>query len=113
MQAGRADLTQYWTRWLLEVRFTDQPDGLPGTDRVFPPPTPFSANEAFGTNHRERATCAVVGNDDYGTMSAWYTFGALGFYPVTGEDWYYIGSPVNDNVRVGCLRRNRPFLPAY
>jgi hypothetical protein len=30
VQAGRADLTQYWTRWLLENRYTDQPSGLPG-----------------------------------------------------------------------------------
>jgi len=38
------------------------------------------------------------GNDDYGTMSAWYCFGSLGFYPVTGEDWYFVGSPVFDDV---------------
>jgi len=31
-KAGRTDLTQFWTRWLLENRWTDQPDGLPGMD---------------------------------------------------------------------------------
>ena len=41
----------------------------------------------------------MAGNDDYACLSAWYTFGALGFYPVTGMDWYYLGSPVNDRVR--------------
>ncbi len=30
--AGRTDLNQYWVRWLLEHRWTDQPDGLPGMD---------------------------------------------------------------------------------
>jgi putative alpha-1,2-mannosidase len=42
-----------------------------------------------------------AGNDDYGTMSAWYTFAALGLYPVTGKEWYYLGSPVHDYVRAG------------
>ncbi len=36
----------------------------------------------------------LCGNDDCGQMSAWYLFGALGFYPVTpGTDYYVIGSP--------------------
>jgi predicted alpha-1,2-mannosidase len=34
------------------------------------------------------------GNDDFGQMSAWYIFNALGFYPVLpGSDQYVIGSP--------------------
>ena len=36
------------------------------------------------------------GNDDGGTLSSWYIFSALGFYPVAGTDRYWIGSP---NVR--------------
>ena len=36
----------------------------------------------------------LCGNDDCGQMSAWYVFGALGFYPVApGSDRYWIGSP--------------------
>ncbi|MDR2283115.1 MAG: GH92 family glycosyl hydrolase [Sphingobacterium sp.] len=35
------------------------------------------------------------GNDDCGQMSAWYLFGALGFYPLSpGATTYDIGSPV-------------------
>jgi len=64
--ADRPDLTQYWTRWIMDNRYNERPSGLPG-------------------------------NDDYGTMSAWYTFGSLGFYPLTGENWYFVGSPVFDN----------------
>jgi len=59
----RPDLTQYWTRWILDNKYSNTPSGLPG-------------------------------NDDYGTMSAWYTFGSLGFYPLTGKDWYFVGSPL-------------------
>lgn len=37
----------------------------------------------------------IPGNDDAGTMSAWYLFSALGFYPVCpGTNEYQIGSPI-------------------
>ncbi len=37
----------------------------------------------------------LTGDDDCGQMSAWYTFSALGFYPVTpGTDIYAIGTPL-------------------
>jgi len=38
----------------------------------------------------------IPGNDDYGTMSAWFTFGALGFYPLSGSPvgQYLLGSPL-------------------
>jgi predicted alpha-1,2-mannosidase len=34
------------------------------------------------------------GDDDAGTMSAWYVWGAIGLYPNAGQDYYYIGSPI-------------------
>jgi len=43
----------------------------------------------------------MIGNDDVGTMSAWYVFGAMGFYPVApGELKYSIGSPLFDKVTI-------------
>jgi predicted alpha-1,2-mannosidase len=36
----------------------------------------------------------LPGNDDGGTMSAWYVFAALGFYPIAGDADYLIGSPL-------------------
>lgn len=33
------------------------------------------------------------GNDDGGTLSAWYVFSAMGIYPLAGTDVYLIGSP--------------------
>ena len=33
------------------------------------------------------------GNDDGGTLSAWYVFSSMGFYPLAGTDKYWIGSP--------------------
>lgn len=35
----------------------------------------------------------VTGNEDSGSMSAWYVFNTLGFYPVAGTDVYLIGTP--------------------
>ncbi|TFH01304.1 MAG: glycoside hydrolase family 92 protein, partial [Calditrichales bacterium] len=34
------------------------------------------------------------GNDDGGTLSAWYVLSALGIYPMAGTDKYQIGSPL-------------------
>ncbi|XOV94089.1 MAG: GH92 family glycosyl hydrolase [Bacteroidota bacterium] len=34
------------------------------------------------------------GNDDGGTLSAWYIFSALGFYPVAGTPVYQLGAPL-------------------
>lgn len=34
------------------------------------------------------------GNDDGGTLSAWFVFSALGFYPIAGTTRYEIGAPL-------------------
>ena len=34
------------------------------------------------------------GDDDAGTLSAWYVFSSLGFYPVAGSDIYQLGAPL-------------------
>ena len=67
--AGRPDLTQKWTRWIMDNKYSDSYDGLDG-------------------------------NDDAGTLSAWYVFSALGFYPVAGSDKYQIGAPLFERAEV-------------
>jgi hypothetical protein len=43
----------------------------------------------------------MPGNDDLGSMSAWYVWSALGFYPVTGgAPIYSVGSPVFDEATI-------------
>ena len=66
--ADRADLAQNYSRALLTRRYT---------------PT------------RE---IGLPGNDDFGTISAWATFAALGFYPQAGNTTYALGSPVFPDV---------------
>lgn len=40
------------------------------------------------------------GNDDGGTLSSWYVFSAMGFYPVAGTDRYWLGSPSVDGAQL-------------
>jgi predicted alpha-1,2-mannosidase len=67
--AGRPDLTQKFSRWILDNKYLTSPDGIPG-------------------------------NDDYGTMSSWFIFAALGFYPITGTTTYVVGSPLFEHVEL-------------
>jgi putative alpha-1,2-mannosidase len=42
----------------------------------------------------------LPGNDDGGTMSAWFVFSALGFYPLVGSDRYVVGAPLFTHAEV-------------
>ncbi len=42
----------------------------------------------------------LPGNDDAGTMSSWYVWGAIGLYPNAGQPYYYIGSPLFSRIRI-------------
>ncbi len=44
------------------------------------------------------------GNDDAGTLSAWYVFSALGLYPVTGTDRYELGAPLFEKAELKLAR---------
>jgi predicted alpha-1,2-mannosidase len=62
-EAGRPDLTQKWSRWILDKKYGVTATGLDG-------------------------------NDDGATLSSWYVFSSLGFYPIAGTDIYQIGAPL-------------------
>ncbi|MCO4744901.1 MAG: GH92 family glycosyl hydrolase [Proteobacteria bacterium] len=42
----------------------------------------------------------IDGNDDSGTLSAWYLFAASGFYPIAGTTTYAVGSPLFSRVEI-------------
>jgi predicted alpha-1,2-mannosidase len=42
----------------------------------------------------------VPGNDDGGTLSAWYVFSSLGLYPVPSNDFYILGRPLFERAQV-------------
>lgn len=46
------------------------------------------------------------GNDDGGTLSAWYVFSSLGFYPLAGTENYWIGSPNVDSAKIKLTNGN-------
>lgn len=69
IHAGRPDLTQYWTRWILDENYRNAPEGL-------------------------------VGNDDAGTLAAWYVFTASGLYPNPCFPDYFITTPAFDQVTI-------------
>ena len=48
------------------------------------------------------------GNDDAGTLSAWYVFSALGFYPIAGSDRYELGAPLFPRAEVKL--QNKPLV---
>ncbi len=42
----------------------------------------------------------LPGNDDGGTMSAWFVFSALGFYPIPATDRYIVGTPLFPHMEI-------------
>ena len=54
-------------------------------------------------NKYENNYVGIDGNDDAGTLSAWYIFSSLGIYPIAGTDIYQLGSPLfkNAEIRLG------------
>lgn len=51
----------------------------------------------------------LPGNDDSGTLSTWYLFAALGFYPNVGQDLYLIASPTVPKATFH-LENNKTFI---
>ena len=49
---------------------------------------------AILANEFKLKAAGYPGDEDVGAMSAWYLFGAMGFYPNAGQDVYLIGSPL-------------------
>jgi predicted alpha-1,2-mannosidase len=58
--------------------------------------------------HYSLARDGLPGNDDSGTLSAWYVWSAIGLFPNAGQPYYYIGSPLFTRTRIA-LRGRRSF----
>jgi predicted alpha-1,2-mannosidase len=50
--------------------------------------------------HYSLARDGLPGNDDSGTLSAWYVWSAMGLFPNAGQPYYYIGSPLFTRTRI-------------
>ena len=42
----------------------------------------------------------IPGNDDGGTLSAWYLFNAMGLYPIAGTDRYVLSTPLVEELEM-------------
>jgi predicted alpha-1,2-mannosidase len=50
----------------------------------------------------------LVGNEDCGQLSAWFVFGAMGFYPVIpGSDTYWLASPLFEAITINLENQER------
>ena len=51
-------------------------------------------------NRYRAAPDGLAGNDDGGTLSAWYVWASMGLYPLAGTDRYVLTTPIWEQVRV-------------
>jgi predicted alpha-1,2-mannosidase len=64
------------------------------------PQTSVDATRWVATHRYDDTPEGLDGNDDGGTLSAWYLFAALGLYPVAGTDRYAIHAPLFERVEL-------------
>lgn len=50
--------------------------------------------------HYHHDPIGLAGNDDAGTLSAWYVFAALGFYPIAGTTSHVVSAPLFEEVTI-------------
>jgi predicted alpha-1,2-mannosidase len=53
--------------------------------------------------HYAAAPVGLAGNDDGGTLSAWWLFAALGLYPIAGTDEYVVTAPMFEEASFAVL----------
>jgi len=51
-------------------------------------------------NKYDNSYTGIDGNDDAATLSAWYIFSSLGFYPIAGSDVYQLGALLFKNAEI-------------
>jgi predicted alpha-1,2-mannosidase len=76
---------------------------------------PYRTQEAVrrGLGLYDTSPDGYPGNDDLGTLSAWYVFGALGLYPeVPGVGVLAIGSPLFSRAEIRLPHRRRALITA-
>jgi len=52
------------------------------------------------STHYDDTPTGLAGNDDGGTLGAWYVFASLGLYPIAGSDRYVVGAPIFERARI-------------
>ena len=63
-QAGRTDLTQYWTRWILQNKYSELPSGLAGKRHAHAAAVPDSLSPATHPGVRYYCTSQATTTTD-------------------------------------------------
>ena len=118
-------LTEYWQRVYIE-----EDDLLPddyywhGNEPVLhyawlgsladaPEISTEASHHILETRYGHTPADGLDGNDDSGTLSAWYLWTAMGLYPVAGTDQYALGAPIFDRIEIGDLIIKAPQATWY
>ncbi|MAD61524.1 MAG: hypothetical protein CMH49_08445 [Myxococcales bacterium] len=72
-----------------------------------------ASHHILETRYGHTPTDGLDGNDDSGTLSAWYLWSSMGVYPIAGTDQYALGSPIFDRIEIGPLVIKAPGAAWY
>ena len=101
--AGRADLTQKYSRAVMAQSYNTQPHGIPGNDDYGC--VPSSLHRVAMPRARGLPVSSLLDVSPFlaspslallpsRTLSSWFVFASLGFSPLAGSSRYFLGSPV-------------------
>lgn len=93
---GKRDDLLFYTKMVGMCQISNEPSFLTPSLYCYinqPYKTARIVRQILATQYNSTRS-GVPGNDDSGSMGAWFAFHTLGFYPNAGQDVYLISSPV-------------------
>lgn len=99
---GKRDELLYYTKMVGMCQISNEPCFLTPSLYCYvnqPYKTAKIVRQILSTQYQSTRE-GVPGNDDSGSMGAWFAFHSLGFYPNAGQDIYLISSPVFPKVTI-------------
>lgn len=99
---GKRDDLLFYTRLVGMCQISNEPSFLTPSLYCYvnqPWKTAKIVRQILATQYNSTRS-GVPGNDDSGSMGAWYAFHAMGFYPNAAQDVYLISSPVFPKVTI-------------
>lgn len=99
---GKRDDLLFYTRLVGMCQISNEPSFLAPSLYCYvnqPWKTARIVRQILATQYNSTRS-GVPGNDDSGSMGAWYAFHAMGFYPNAAQDVYLISSPVFPKVTI-------------
>ena len=69
-----------------------------------------ASHHILETRYGHEPADGLDGNDDSGTLSAWYLFTTMGFYPIAGTADYALGAPLFERIEISGPSETQPPL---